>query len=179
MWSIVKGKLLKVKVGVFKLDKLSFELIIDVKKEYKNISKHKRELTQIVYSDINLFINELLLDKDVVFVVDEFFDSLTKEGEYPMFTCTCGIFECGGYNVDVFHKKDLIVWVTEEIPFQDKSIESSNRFTFSWDNTIDFAKQLAAKLNDLNNLRIENGYKASYNIEKYNCIIEKLVRTYL
>ena len=33
--------------------------------------------------------------------IDVFFEALTGSGPLPLFTCTCGVFGCGGYYVGV------------------------------------------------------------------------------
>jgi hypothetical protein len=37
-------------------------------------------------------------------------DAIRKSGRYQLFTCTCGIFGCGGYWVDVECTKEAWIW---------------------------------------------------------------------
>lgn len=50
-----------------KLDKLTFKLTVEIKKAFINISKHKRILTPVINSSIDLYINDFKLDADEVF----------------------------------------------------------------------------------------------------------------
>lgn len=86
-----------------KFDKLMVEVNGDVSKKYINVSKHKRILTPVVNERICLFVNDIRLneDADEELVVTEFYNSLTHQGKFPMYTCSCGIFGCGGFYIDV------------------------------------------------------------------------------
>ena len=50
-------------------------------------------------------------DSDVV-EYDQFLESLENDGEYFIFSCACGIPECGGWSekLKVTHKKDGVHW---------------------------------------------------------------------
>lgn len=45
-----------------------------------------------------------VLDSDV------FSEALTGTGVLPLFTCTCGVFGCGGYYSGVAHTADAWIW---------------------------------------------------------------------
>lgn len=90
------------------LNRLSFDMEMKKKKRkvYKNIARVKGRMVPVIDWQISLYINGNKLDEDEVFVEDVFFNSLLYSGKYPMFTCTCGIFGCGGYYVDVVHNNE-------------------------------------------------------------------------
>lgn len=157
-----------------KQDLLSIEIEISSRKEYKNISKHKRVLMPVIKWCISLDINGHKLDKDEVFVEDVFFESLCYPGHYPMFTCTCGIFGCGGYYVDVVHDNEAMIWTTQQSPYEDKTIKSTNRFVFSWSNIIDFSEKLIQRLEELQSLMISNELEFRFDLEKYKDIIQEI-----
>ncbi len=162
------------------MDQISLKFNIEVKKEYKNVSKYKRILQPVIYTNIGVFINDKKLDD--VFVIDCFFDSLFKEDTYPMFTCTCGVFGCGGYYVKVTNSEVGMIWETQQSPFVDAPVEEVNKsfnFIFSWSNIINFAEDLILNLKKLNNLRIENKLDAIIDeIHVYEINVEKLKEKY-
>ncbi len=157
-----------------KQDLLSLEVEISCRKEYKHISKHKRVLMPVINLDISLYINGDKLDEDEVFVEDVFFKSLLSSGEYPMFTCTCGIFGCGGYYVDVVHDDETLIWTTQQSPFKDRTIKSTNRFIFSWINIIEFTEELIQGLEKFENLMISNKLEFRSDLEKYKDILHEM-----
>ncbi|WP_340007223.1 hypothetical protein MHH52_05815 [Paenibacillus sp. FSL K6-0276] len=157
-----------------KRDLFSIEIEISSRKEYKNISKRKRVLLPIIKWDISLHINGYKLDKYEVFVEDVFFESLLNPGEYPMFICTCGIFGCGGYYVDVVHDDETMIWTTQQSPFEDIAIKSTNRFVFSWSNIIDFTEELIQGLEELKSLMISNELEFRFDLEKYKDILQEM-----
>ncbi|WCF06717.1 hypothetical protein NDS46_20525 [Paenibacillus thiaminolyticus] len=159
-----------------KLDRLAFELKVEIKKEFKNISKHKRILSSVIYSSLDLYINGDKLDPDEVFDVDVFFTSLVSQGTFPMFTCTCGIFGCGGYYVEVKNLDEKVIWRTQQSPFMDRTIKCSNTFVFSRSHITDFAEELIQKFEELKSLMLEHGLVCGYDIEKYKIIIKNLKR---
>lgn len=156
-----------------KTDILKFDIPIEVKQEYKNISKHKRRLFPVVSWNIGVFINEVQLYKDEVFVPDIFFDILENEGKFPMFTCTCGIFECGGYYVEVYHHKEEVTWITEKEYIED---DSKSKFLFSWENIISVADILIQRLDEINSTLTQNGYEACFETEKFKKTVEERKR---
>ncbi|MFE4709804.1 MULTISPECIES: hypothetical protein [unclassified Paenibacillus] len=157
-------------------DILSLDLEVDIRKEYKNITRHKGRMVPIVDWRIALYINGEKLDQDEVFVVNEFFQSLLCPGKYPMFTCTCGIFGCGGYYVEVIHEVEHVSWLTEHSPFLDRSIKTINKFVFSWGQLINFSEELIQKLEELKKIMAINGLEFQSDIERYRGIIEEINR---
>jgi hypothetical protein len=153
-------------------DILSFQFKVEVKREFRNISKHKRVMMPLVYSDFKLYINNLLLDEEEVFVEDIFFETLINQGKFPLFTCTCGIFGCGGYYVDVIYNQDGVIWLTEQSPFNDKTLSHRNEFRFSWENIINFSKGLVQRFEEVNGKLLENGQEIRFPTKKYREIIE-------
>ncbi|MEK3786894.1 hypothetical protein [Paenibacillus sp. FSL K6-1230] len=158
----------------FKPDKLSIEMKIETRKTYKNITRVKGRMVPIVDWRLLLYINENKLDEDEVFVVEEFFKSLLNPGIYPLFTCTCGIFGCGGYYVEVIHEADRIIWLTEQSPFNDQTIESSNKFIFLWAQIFEFSRELIQKFEHLKSIMDANELEFNFDIEKYCRIITEI-----
>jgi hypothetical protein len=151
MWNIKKKS----------FDKLTLEMSVDVSRKYKNVSKHKRVLAPVIEYGIYPYINGIKLneDEDEVFVVTEFFDSLTHQGKFPMFTCSCGIFGCGGFYVDVKYKKKTVIWGIEQSSYKEH--------IFTEENIVLIAKELIEKLTELNSLLQENGIKTYHDINIY------------
>ncbi|WP_028775918.1 hypothetical protein [Shimazuella kribbensis] len=54
---------------------------------------------------ISLFVTVYINNKKQTDIldIDEFFQSIQDPGIYPLFTCDCGFFGCGGYYVHVTH----------------------------------------------------------------------------
>ncbi|ULL16410.1 hypothetical protein DVH26_19365 [Paenibacillus sp. H1-7] len=154
-------------------DILSFDMEIETRREYKNITRVKGKMVPVVDWRISLYINSNKLNEDDVFVEEEFFKSLLNPGKYPLFTCTCGIFGCGGYYVQVIHEDNSMIWVTEQSPFKDRSFKSSNKFVFSWDQIISFSEELIQNFENLKSIMKINDLDFSFDIEKYNGIINR------
>ncbi|MNJ41248.1 hypothetical protein D3C77_361660 [compost metagenome] len=95
-----------------------------------------------------------------------------------MFTCTCGIFGCGGYYVEVIHEDKSVIWVTGQSPFEDRSVKSSNMFILSWGQIIRFLEELVHKFENLKSLMNTNDLDFSYDVERYNWIINKIQTTH-
>lgn len=153
---------------------LSFDMEIKTRKVYKNITKVKGRMVTVIDCKTSLYINGYELDEDEVFLEDVFFNSLRYPGKYPMFTCTCGIFGCGGYEVDVVHYNDTLSWTTEQSPFADKTIKTSNVFVFTWNNMIQFSEKLIQRLEDLKRLRLSHDLEFSCDLEKYKNILQEI-----
>ncbi|WP_338543337.1 hypothetical protein [Paenibacillus tundrae] len=162
----------------FKPDKLSIDMKIETRKIYKNITKVKGRMISSVDWKLMLYINENKLDEDEVFVVEEFFKSLLNPGTYPLFTCSCGVFGCGGYYVEVVHETERIIWLTEQSPFNDQTIESSNKFVFSWVQIIKFSKGLIQEFEHLKSIMNANELEFNFDIEKYHRIINEIIERY-
>lgn len=158
----------------FNQDVLSIDMEIETKKVYKNITRVKGRMVPVVDWRILLYINGSKLDEDEVFEVDEFFKSILNPGIYPLFTCTCGIFDCGGYYVEVIHEIEGVIWLTEQSPFNDRTIKSSNKFTFSWDQILHFSEELIQKFENLKSIRNANDLDFNVDIERYQGIITKV-----
>ncbi|MFS0873981.1 MULTISPECIES: hypothetical protein [Paenibacillus] len=149
-----------------RLDKLRFDFTINVTEEYKNVSKHKRILAPVVHWNVVVYANNRKInqDEEEVFVIDEFFNSLAKQGEVPMYTCSCGNFECGGFYINVMYKKDIVIWKTEQRPVQ--------KFTFSKINVLLFAEKLMKELKKLNNVLLENGLTPYFEIDEFKSKVQ-------
>ncbi|SEU19702.1 hypothetical protein [Paenibacillus sp. NFR01] len=157
-----------------KPDILSIDMETETRRVYKNISKVKGRMVPIIDWKITLFINGIKLEEDEVFVPEEFFDSLRAPGKYPMFTCTCGIFGCGGYEVEVIHEDKHVVWITEQSPFADPSVISTNTFIFSWEQIIAFSEELVRKFEELKGMMNMNQIDFFFEDARYKEIINKL-----
>lgn len=67
----------------------------------------------------NLIINWKDLPVDIL----ELKDSANKSGNYCIWTCTCGIPDCGGVDpngITIKHQDDKIVWSNLDFPIEDK-----------------------------------------------------------
>ncbi|WP_219836078.1 hypothetical protein [Paenibacillus sp. R14(2021)] len=146
-------------------NEISSKLITKTREEFKNISKHKRVKVPIIDFEILVFINQHELDD--VFVLEDYFKSLNHEGKYPMFTCSCGIFGCGGFYVHVTHSKDYITWRTDHSPFKDIEIRSANLFKFTWKEMIRFSEELINQLNEINEIYISKGLKNPFDLKDF------------
>lgn len=62
-----------------KHDTLSVEIEMEVRKEYKKISKHKRVLMPVLDYRVDLYVNGHKFDEDEVFVEKVFFQSLLSQ----------------------------------------------------------------------------------------------------
>lgn len=165
-------RLVYVGVGIMILNTLEFGFTIDEKQEYRNVSKYKRKLTPVVKWNIKLLIDGIPINEDQVFEPGVFFDSIRFEGRHPMFNCTCGIFGCGGYYVDVTHQKDHVTWVVEQDKLKDNLLQTEKKCVFSWNNLIKGAEDLILNLNELNNKLAKNGLEACFRTDEYLKIIE-------
>ncbi|MDI4644279.1 hypothetical protein [Cohnella hashimotonis] len=147
-------------------DKLTVTVVANVSKKYMNVSKHKRVLAPEIHESVYLFVNEAKIneDSDEVFVISEFFNSLAADGRFPMFTCSCGIFGCGGFYIDVHHKKNSVTWVTEQ--------STDKKHLFTSDNIRFVAEELIRKLSEVNDLRIKNNLNANYDIQIFTSQLE-------
>ncbi|MFC3801923.1 hypothetical protein [Cohnella sp. GCM10012308] len=147
-------------------DELAVKVIVDVSKRYKNISKHKRILAPEILESVYLLVNEVKIneDADEVFVISEFFNSLATDGKFPMFTCSCGVFGCGGFYIDVHHKRRIVTWITEQ--------STDKKHVFTSENIRFVAEELIRKLSEVNDLRIKNDMKANYDIQAFTSQLE-------
>lgn len=48
--------------------------------------------------------------------------------------------------VEVIHEDKSVIWLTEQSPFADRSVKSSNKFIFSWDQIISFSSTYSCYL---------------------------------
>lgn len=165
-------------MGSFKggTDKLTAEFQMARKEVFQNISKHKRVRKPVVEWSLRLYINGMKLSEDEVFVQAQFFSSLLEPGKYPMFTCTCGIFGCGGYYVDVLHEETGITWMTEDSPFDDKTIPHSHRFSFTREDMVRFAEDLLHGYEQLDRLMASVNLKFMDDLETYRQTVHFLKR---
>ncbi|MBA3683362.1 MAG: hypothetical protein H0W73_19685 [Bacteroidetes bacterium] len=67
--------------------------------------------TLLLYIDGNEF-REILLDNSNAVFFYNLVESLNGTGEYLIFTCVCGVADCGGWDkVKVTHNDNKIIWV--------------------------------------------------------------------
>ncbi|WP_430883362.1 hypothetical protein [Fusibacter sp. JL216-2] len=77
--------------------------------------------------------------------IHEFYRSLSNEGVFEYFTCTCGIFGCGGFYSKVKHTESAYVlenlYAPENDFVEDEMLES---FTYevSWSNILEVAEEV-------------------------------------
>ncbi|WP_238650853.1 hypothetical protein [Paenibacillus piscarius] len=150
-------------------DELSVEVTVDVSKKYINVSKHKRVLTPVINETVILYVNEVRLneDADEVFVVTEFFESLMQQGQLPMYTCSCGIFGCGGFYVHVSYKDQGVMWETEQSAYR--------KFMFTRENVRCVAQKLIKELSALNDLRTASGLQTYHNLDSYRAKLDGFI----
>src|SRR5918911_3209724 len=48
--------------------------------------------------------------------IDVFFEALAGTGVLPLFTCTCGVFGCGGYYIGVARTAEAWIWRNRYAP---------------------------------------------------------------
>lgn len=157
-------------------DILSFDLKINISHRYKNITRHHGEIVPIIDWIFIVIVNDEKCDEDEVFVIDQFFESLLHVGDFPMFTCTCGIFGCGGYFVNVAHTSEGITWKTERTPFKElQHQEQPTKFNFTWEVITKATQQLLSLLEDLHNVHIEHSLKFDYDIKAYEKMNDELI----
>lgn len=154
-------------------DMLSIDMEIETRKVYKNITRVRGRMVPVVDWRISLYINGNKLHEDELFVVEEFFKSLLNPGKYPLFTCTCGIFGCGGYYVEIIHEDESVIWLTEQSPIDDRTVKSSNKFVFPWDQIINFSEELIQKFENLKSVMNTNDLDFSFDVERYLGIINR------
>ena len=76
-----------------------------------------------------------------------------------MFTCSCGIFDCGGFYVDVLYKKKAVIWSLEQSSYEE--------YIFPEENIVLIANELIENLTELNNLMKENGLRTYYDVDTF------------
>lgn len=138
-----------------KYDTLSIEMEVEIKKVYKNISKVKGKMVSVVDWKLVVYINGNKLSHNEVLVVEEFFNTILRSGVYPLFTCSCGVFGCGGYYVEVIHDEQSITWLTEQIPFEDPELIPCSTFIFQRDQVMKVAEELQQNLDKLQHIIME------------------------
>lgn len=65
-------------------------------------------------------------------------------------------------------------WLTEQSPFKEQLVKTSNKFAFSWDQIIIFLEELIHKFDDLKSIMITYGLKFQYDVERYREIIKEI-----
>lgn len=76
--------------------------------------------------------------------------------------------------MDVVHDNEAMIWTTQQSPYEDKTIKSTNRFVFSWSDIIDFSEKLIQRLEELQSLMISNELEFRFDLEKYKDIIQEI-----
>jgi hypothetical protein len=64
-----------------------------------DVQYHQKDSDFGVSLEVRVSVNAKLLPD--ILDVNEFYQSLLKSGQYPLFTCVCGDFGCSGYYVDI------------------------------------------------------------------------------
>lgn len=79
--------------------------------------------------------------------VDEFFRALTRQGQLPVFNCSCGVLGCGGYYIDVERTSASWVWRNRYRSDDPRARPHAEyRFEFTWENVREAAGELLATL---------------------------------
>lgn len=66
--------------------------------------------------------------------IEVFFRALGESGRYPLFTCGCGCFGCGGYYVDVRCVEDAWIMQNRFHPHDENKLLESFEYRFHWEN---------------------------------------------
>ncbi|MFB9329302.1 hypothetical protein ACFFSY_25480 [Paenibacillus aurantiacus] len=132
-------------------NQIAVELNCEVTRVYRSISKYKRVKVPVVTARLDIYIDGDQLHDDNVFEADVFYESLVCDGTFPIFNCTCGIFGCGGYEVNVRHEEERVLWDTEGLIFE-----------FERDAMLKFSKELLVRLETLERVLAENGLPPRY-----------------
>ncbi|RJX37660.1 hypothetical protein D3P09_22060 [Paenibacillus pinisoli] len=91
-----------------------------------------------------------------------------------MFTCTCGIFGCGGYYVDVVHRAQYIIWSIEQNPFEGGITSEHHAFSFLRSDILSADDAFIQDLEKLNMLLHNNGLAVYYGTNYYKRIVDSL-----
>ena len=81
--------------------------------------------------ELEIFINEKKPYQESDIVDSYMFqESLTKDGEYFIFSCNCGVPECSGWieGIKVYHEENIIIWTDSN-----KWDDSSNKRIWHFD----------------------------------------------
>ncbi|WP_105620110.1 hypothetical protein [Vallitalea okinawensis] len=92
--------------------------------------------------------------------IHEFFKSLLIEGVYEYFTCSCGVFGCGGFYTKIEHTDDSYVLknlYTPEEEFSEEDILESFVSQINWENIISVAEVIIDSLTEYfkNNIGVD------------------------
>lgn len=101
--------------------------------------------------------------------VDNFFESIGKRGMYPIFTCTCGVFECGGYYVFVDHSETSWVLKNSYSPADDPAkskIINTFEYHIPWEDVMKAGCKIIKFLLETHNKRPDYRiYSGSFGID--------------
>ena len=88
--------------------------------------------------------------------IDNFFESIRKRGMHPLFTCTCGTFECGGYYIFVDYSKSIMVlknsYGPTNNPAESKKIDTFE-YHIPWEDVIKAGCKIIQFLLEIHNKR--------------------------
>lgn len=90
-----------------------------------------------------------------------------QQGQLPMYTCSCGIFGCGGFYVHVSYKDQDVMRQTEQSTYR--------KFMFTRDNVSLVALKLIKELSALNDLRTASGLQTNHNLDSYRAKLNEFV----
>jgi hypothetical protein len=88
---------------------------------------------------------------DYCLEVDIFFRAIRESGRYPIFTCGCGVFECGGNYMDV--ECTETAWIIRNFyhPQSKQTLVKAFEYRFDWENVYEVATKIrdyVAKLSE-------------------------------
>ncbi|MBP2654661.1 MAG: hypothetical protein H6Q73_2230 [Firmicutes bacterium] len=92
---------------------------------------------------ISVFVDVYFGERKMQDILDVavFFQAIVKSGRYPLFTCGCGCFGCGGYYVDVeCTDKDWIL--RNKYHPLEKSLLENFEYHVSWEQVHNVAAQI-------------------------------------
>lgn len=113
--------------------------------------------------DVELYADREAMD-DIV-DIEVLFAAIKTDGHYPLFTCSCGCFGCGGYYVDVACRDDFWILRNKYDPNSDKLI-AEFEYRFPWEQVFIAITKIRdcirAILTDWPNERILSGISSAF-----------------
>jgi len=74
--------------------------------------------------------------------IEVFFQAIESSGRYPLFTCDCGCFGCGGYYVDIECTEDAWIMRNKYHPHDEEELVEEFEYHFRWAHVYMVATQI-------------------------------------
>ena len=91
---------------------------------------HEEAPTNGISMYIDVYVDDKIMDD--ILDIEVFFDAIEKNGRYPLFTCTCGCFGCGGYYVDIECTEDAWIMKNKYHPHDERILVEEFEYRFTW-----------------------------------------------